>query len=47
MSVLEARAWELGYREVCLETHAGWEAAVRLYRAMGYREAAKRDDPSP
>ena len=38
MSVLEARAWELGYREVWLETHAAWEEAVRFYRALGYRD---------
>jgi GNAT superfamily N-acetyltransferase len=37
MSVLEARAWELGYRDVWLETHAAWVDAVRLYRAMGYQ----------
>jgi GNAT superfamily N-acetyltransferase len=29
--------WDAGYRQVWLETHAGWEAAVRLYRACGYR----------
>jgi GNAT superfamily N-acetyltransferase len=38
MSVLEARAWELGYREVWLETHAAWAEAVRLYQALGYGE---------
>jgi mycothiol synthase len=51
MSVLEARAWELGYREVWLETHAAWKEAVRLYRALGYREVSARetdtDAPSP
>lgn len=46
MSVLEARAWELGYREVWLETHAAWEEAVRLYRALGYVDA-RGDVPSP
>jgi GNAT superfamily N-acetyltransferase len=39
VSAVEARAWELGYREVWLETHAAWEEAVRLYRALGYGEA--------
>ena len=36
MSVLEARAWELGYRQLWLETHAAWESAVRLYKGRGY-----------
>jgi GNAT superfamily N-acetyltransferase len=38
MSVLEARAWELGYREVWLETHAAWTEAAALYRSLGYSE---------
>lgn len=40
MSVLESRAWQLGYREVWLETHAAWDGAVRLYQAMGYQRVA-------
>jgi GNAT superfamily N-acetyltransferase len=33
---LEQTAWNAGWRELELETHSGWSAAVRLYRAMGY-----------
>lgn len=40
MGALERRAWELGYRQIWLETHAAWEAAVEMYRRMGYRAAA-------
>lgn len=36
LSALEARVWELGCREVWLETHAAWQAAVRFYQAAGY-----------
>jgi GNAT superfamily N-acetyltransferase len=46
MSVLEARVWELGYRQVCLETHRGWVEAMRFYQARGYREASV-DDAAP
>lgn len=31
--------WDAGHREIWLETHAAWQAAVRLYRALGYCEA--------
>lgn len=41
MGVLESRAWELGYREVWLETHAAWIEAVQLYRALGYHEVGE------
>jgi GNAT superfamily N-acetyltransferase len=37
MAHLEAAAWEAGYCEVRLETHAGWEAAARFYETLGYR----------
>ena len=38
MSHLEAAAWDAGHREICLETHASWDAAVRFYAARGYRQ---------
>ena len=33
---LERVAWGDGWREVQLETHAGWAAAVACYQSMGY-----------
>jgi GNAT superfamily N-acetyltransferase len=36
LAILEAKAWELGHREVYLETHSAWEAASRFYLAAGY-----------
>ncbi|MES1213729.1 MAG: GNAT family N-acetyltransferase [Singulisphaera sp.] len=36
MQALEERAWNLGYREIYLETHAGWTGAQRLYEALQY-----------
>ena len=39
MSHLERAVWETGYREIWLETHARWEAAVKFYEALGYRAA--------
>jgi GNAT superfamily N-acetyltransferase len=38
LSLLEARAWDLGYRQVRLETHAAWQSAVRFYKVFGYTE---------
>ena len=38
LTVLERHCWDAGDREVCLETHAAWTAAVALYRATGYEE---------
>jgi GNAT superfamily N-acetyltransferase len=38
MSHLEAAACDAGHREICLETHAGWDAAVRFYAARGYQQ---------
>lgn len=35
---LEAAAWDLGAREVDLETHVDWREAVTLYRKLGYEE---------
>lgn len=39
LATLESRAWDLGFREVSLETHAAWTAAGRLYERHGYRPA--------
>ncbi len=36
MSHLERAAWDDGWREVQLETHAGWSAAVAFYQSIGY-----------
>ena len=36
MSHLELAAWDDGWREMQLETHAGWAAAVAFYQSMGY-----------
>ncbi|MBX9787940.1 MAG: GNAT family N-acetyltransferase [Pirellulales bacterium] len=46
LAVLERHCWELGLREVCLETHAEWRAAVALYRATGYEEVISAGDGS-
>ena len=36
ISHLERAAWDAGWREVALETHSGWAAAVAFYQSMGY-----------
>jgi GNAT superfamily N-acetyltransferase len=36
VSLLERAAWDAGWREVGLETHAGWSAAVAFYHSLGY-----------
>ena len=36
---LEAVCWDLGYRQVWLETHTAWSAAMRFYDRQGYRAA--------
>jgi GNAT superfamily N-acetyltransferase len=36
ISRLERAAWNAGWREVQLETHTGWSAAVAFYQSMGY-----------
>jgi ribosomal protein S18 acetylase RimI-like enzyme len=41
MAHLETAAWDAGYREVWLETHVAWEAAVKFYRSLGYAQAGK------
>ena len=38
LAALEKTCWEAGYREVGLETHAGWTAALRFYEQASYRE---------
>jgi GNAT superfamily N-acetyltransferase len=41
LSHLERAAWDAGWREIELETHAKWMEAVAFYHSMGY--AAVRD----
>lgn len=36
MQHLEQAAWNEGWREIELETHAGWPAAVAFYQSIGY-----------
>jgi GNAT superfamily N-acetyltransferase len=36
VSYLERAAWDAGWREVQLETHSGWAAAVAFYQSIGY-----------
>jgi GNAT superfamily N-acetyltransferase len=36
MAHVERAAWDAGHREVYLETHEQWQAAVRFYSALGY-----------
>jgi GNAT superfamily N-acetyltransferase len=33
---LERAAWDAGWREVQLETHTGWAAAIAFYQSIGY-----------
>lgn len=40
MATLEAAAWDAGFRQVSLETHAAWSEAAQFYAALGYHEAA-------
>jgi GNAT superfamily N-acetyltransferase len=42
MSRLELAAWQAGYREVELETHANWSEAVAFYQSMGYAPVRER-----
>ena len=39
---LEASCQQAGWREVRLETHRRWTAAVGLYRALGYDDVRSR-----
>jgi GNAT superfamily N-acetyltransferase len=36
MARLEAAAWEAGWRELQLETHANWSEAVAFYQSIGF-----------
>lgn len=42
ISHLERAAWDDGWREIELETHAGWTAAVAFYQSMGYAPVRER-----
>jgi GNAT superfamily N-acetyltransferase len=37
MATLEAECWDQGFRQVRLETHAGWRRAVQFYERLGYQ----------
>jgi GNAT superfamily N-acetyltransferase len=39
---LECAAWDAGWRELQLETHVGWTAAVAFYQSMGYASLRER-----
>jgi GNAT superfamily N-acetyltransferase len=41
LAALEQAAWDSGRREVHLETHVAWTAAMRFYQAAGYREVER------
>ncbi len=42
MSHLELAAWDDGWREIELETHTGWAAAVAFYQSIGYAPVRDR-----
>ena len=42
MSRLECAAWVAGWREIELETHAGWSEAIAFYQSMGYAPVRER-----
>lgn len=42
LGVLEARVWDLGLREIWLETHDQWQAAVQFYQKAGYEVVEAR-----
>jgi GNAT superfamily N-acetyltransferase len=44
MAHVERAAWDAGYREVYLETHAQWLAAVQFYESLGYTAHAHKTD---
>jgi len=39
LATLEAAVWDAGHRQIWLETHGSWQAAVAFYQAAGYRDA--------
>ncbi len=47
LATLEARAWELGHREVVIETHSAWKRAWRFYESLGYRQTDPMNLPTP
>jgi GNAT superfamily N-acetyltransferase len=42
MQHLEQAAWNEDWREIELETHAGWTAAVAFYQSIGYEPVRDR-----
>jgi GNAT superfamily N-acetyltransferase len=42
MTHLELAAWNDGWREIELETHAGWASAVAFYQSIGYAPVRDR-----
>jgi GNAT superfamily N-acetyltransferase len=42
MSRLESAAWDDGWREIELETHSNWQAAVAFYQSIGYAPVRDR-----
>jgi GNAT superfamily N-acetyltransferase len=42
VSHLEQAAWDAGWRDVQLETHAGWSEAVAFYHSIGYSPLRER-----
>lgn len=42
VSHLELAAWNDGWREIELETHVGWAAAVAFYQSIGYALVRER-----
>ena len=37
MAHLETACWDLGYRQIWLETHEAWAAASAFYETLGYK----------
>lgn len=46
LTAVEERCWRQGQREIFLETHAGWSAAGRLYRSLGYKPVFQIPSPT-
>jgi GNAT superfamily N-acetyltransferase len=42
ISQLECAAWSDGWRQIELETHAGWKEAAAFYHSMGYAPVRER-----
>jgi GNAT superfamily N-acetyltransferase len=42
MAQLERSAWDAGQRQIELETHSGWAAAVAFYQSIGYAPVPER-----